>query len=106
MTYDVAIVGSGIVGLAHAWRAAVRGKSVLVLERSREPRGASIRNFGLICPVCQPEPQFMARTCYRRWDLGSRVRFFTSCASRRRVGRAPRVLRPFDVETSRPIVLT
>ena len=63
MTYDVAIVGSGIVGLAHAWRAAVRGKSVLVLERSREPRGASIRNFGLICPVCQPLGE--------RYDLAS-----------------------------------
>jgi FAD dependent oxidoreductase TIGR03364 len=52
--FDVLVVGSGIVGLAHALASARRGKSVVVVERSMYPVGASIRNFGLIWPIGQP----------------------------------------------------
>lgn len=52
--YDVAIVGGGIAGLAHAWSAARRKLRTLVLERSSAACGATIRNFGMLWPVGQP----------------------------------------------------
>lgn len=48
MTYDVAIVGAGIVGLAHALMAVRQGLSAIVIERDARPVGASIRNFGFV----------------------------------------------------------
>lgn len=42
------IIGGGILGTAHAWAAVTRGHEVVHLEREREARGATVRNFGLV----------------------------------------------------------
>lgn len=47
--FDVAVVGSGIVGLGAALAAHRRGQRVVVIERGSEPSGASVRNFGHLC---------------------------------------------------------
>ena len=46
--YDVAIVGAGVVGLAHALAATRLGLRTVVVDRDAQANGASIRNFGFV----------------------------------------------------------
>ena len=47
-SFDLAVVGAGIVGLGCALAAARLGKRVIVIDRDAQANGASVRNFGFI----------------------------------------------------------
>jgi D-hydroxyproline dehydrogenase subunit beta len=70
--YDAAVVGAGIVGLAHAYHLARGGQKVIVFERGSRARGASIRNFGMLWPVGQPAGQ-RYRTARRSLEVWTEV---------------------------------
>jgi len=67
--FDLAVVGAGIVGLAHALAAARRGLRVVVLDREAEAIGASLRNFGFVTVTGQAAVlELGERRVVERWQ--------------------------------------
>ena len=58
--FDLAVVGAGICGLAHALAAARLGKRVVVIDRDAQANGASIRNFGFVTVTGQQRGRLLA----------------------------------------------
>ena len=52
-SYDVVVIGAGVIGLSCAWQAARTGRSVLVVDRDRPASGASGVAAGLLAPVTE-----------------------------------------------------
>ncbi|GAB2594260.1 TIGR03364 family FAD-dependent oxidoreductase [Spirosoma areae] len=49
-SYDLIVIGAGVLGTFHAYHAAKAGQQVLLLEKDRYPVGATVRNFGQAVP--------------------------------------------------------
>ncbi len=66
MSRSAIVIGAGIVGLATARALATRGYQVTVIERSSKAVGASIRNFGMVWPIGQPEGTLYERALHAK----------------------------------------
>ena len=64
--FDLAVVGGGICGLAHALAGVRRGLRVVVIERDARANGASIRNFGFVTVTGQQRGQCWQRAMRSR----------------------------------------
>jgi FAD dependent oxidoreductase TIGR03364 len=60
-SFDLAIVGAGVVGLGHAIAARRRGLRTVVIDRDARANGASVRNFGFVTVTGQQRG-----TCWQR----------------------------------------
>lgn len=62
MNKSAIVVGAGIVGLATARALAEKRYAVKVIEKSQFALGASVRNFGMLWPVGQPDGNLYNRS--------------------------------------------
>jgi glycine oxidase len=71
-SFDAVFVGGGVIGLASAWRAALAGARVCVVERAEPPAGATNVAAGMLAPVGEltfgePELLELALRSAARW---------------------------------------
>jgi len=52
-SYDVVVIGAGVIGLASAWRAAQRGFRTLVVDAAEPGKGATGVAAGMLAPVTE-----------------------------------------------------
>lgn len=49
-TFDIVIIGGGVLGTFHAYHALQKGLSVALLEKDQQPQSATVRNSGQVIP--------------------------------------------------------
>ncbi|HEV7439566.1 MAG TPA: glycine oxidase ThiO [Methylobacterium sp.] len=69
---DCVVVGAGLIGLSIAWKLALAGRSVAVIERGTIGAGASLAATGMLAPAAEHEPGSdmllpLALESLRRW---------------------------------------
>ncbi len=73
------VIGAGIVGLAITRALHAKGWTVTVIERHPKAQGASVRNFGMVWPVGQPQGPAFNRAMRSReiWlEMSEKAEFF------------------------------
>ncbi|WP_194976229.1 TIGR03364 family FAD-dependent oxidoreductase [Aquiflexum lacus] len=80
MNQSAIVIGAGIVGLAITRALSNKGWKVKVIEKNPRPVGASIRNFGMVWPVGQPQGETFDRAIRSReiWlEMSKKAGFWT-----------------------------
>ena len=60
-TFDVVVIGAGVLGTFHAYFASRKGLRTLLIERGNTPNEASVRNFGTIVPSAMTPDEWHRR---------------------------------------------
>lgn len=66
MKKKAVVIGAGIVGMGMARALSLKGYHVTIIEKNSYAVGASIRNFGMVWPIGQPEGELFERAMYTR----------------------------------------